>query len=457
MSAEIKNENSEVTEIQNGDVVISTNNDNNETTQEVENNQQDSAVENVSQESNVETQESPVEKPAEPAMSDDEKNKIEEELKSLHASNTPIEVQIKESAIGGFRVIYKNYTLFMPISHVSVRKKPEENELEVLKQNPFEVLIQDIKDLNGSLTFVVSRRKLLEAKVWDTIKVGDELEGRVSSITTFGVFLDLGGIEGLVHISRLAKQRVNKASDFCKKGDILKAVILDIDKENKKISLSHQEFTKSPWEGVEAQFPKDSKHQAKVRRFTTYGAYLELAPGIEGLLRNGEISWTKRFKEPQQILKLNSTVEVIVKDINVAKENMALSIKALIDNPWNDLKDRFPVDSVYFAKVSEVNNNGVVFELNDEVDGFMPKSKIAGGKRNITIPYKVGESVEVKIAEIVPENESLILKPNIEIEQVKEPKTEKMDPKFKKSSKNNGFSLGELLSDAVLTDLNKIG
>ncbi len=479
MSAEMNNENNEVTnEVTNVEVneevtanEVETENVNEVETKESTNeniiNTDDKANSNEvaeiavnnndSVEKNNEVKESEASKPVEPEMSAEDKSKIEEELKGLHSSNSPIEVNIKESAIGGYRVTYKNYTLFLPISHVSVRKKPDNDEVEKLKNEPFEVLIQDIKDLNGSLTFVVSRRKLLESKVWDSINVGDEIEGRITSITTFGVFVDLGGIEGLVHISRLAKFRVNKASDFCKKGDTLKVVVIEIDKENKKISLSHQEFTKSPWEGVEEKYPKDSKHKAKVKRFTPYGAYLELAPGIEGLLRNGEISWTKRFKEPQQVLKIDSEIEVLVKDINTTKENMALSIKALIENPWNDLKERFPVDSVYFAKVSEINQKGVVFEINDEIDGFMPKSKI-GGNRNSPIPYKVGESIEVKIAEIVPENESLILRPNVEIEQTTpNDRPEKIDPKFKKSSKNNGFSLGELLSEAVLTDLNKIG
>lgn len=393
-----------------------------------------------------------------PTLSDEEKSKIEAELKEFNSSNTSFEVEIVDKTIGGYRVSYKNYILFLPISHISVRKNPSEKEIEELSKSPFEVQIQDIKELNGSTTFVVSRKKQLEAKVWDNIKVGDEVEGVVSSTPAFGVFLDLGGFEGLIHISRLAKRRINKSSDFCKKGDKLKALVIELDKENKKISLSRQEFEPSPWDGAEAKFPKDSKQTGTIKRLTNFGAYIELAPGVDGLLRNSEISWTKRFTEPSQILKVGEKIELLVKDVNEKKETLALSLKATIENPWTDLKDRYPVDSVYFAKVSQVNPKGVIFELNDEVDGFMPKSKITQIKRNAPIPYSVGESVEVKIAEIVPENESLILRPNIEEVQVeRRERPEKIDAKFKKSSANSGFSLGDLLSDAVKTDLGNIG
>lgn len=393
-----------------------------------------------------------------PTLSDEEKSKIEAELKEFNSFNSSFEVEIVDKTIGGYRVSYKNYNLFLPISHITVRKSPSEKEVAELSKSPFEVQIQDIKELNDSLTFVVSRKKHLESKVWDNIKVGDEVEGVVSSTPAFGVFLDLGGFEGLIHISRLAKRRINKSSDFCKKGDKLKALVIELDKENKKISLSRQEFEPSPWDGAEAKFPKDTKQIGIIKRVTNFGAYIELATGVDGLLRNSEISWTKRFTEPSQILKVGEKIELLVKDVNETKETLGLSLKATIANPWPDLKERYPVDSVYFAKVSQVNPKGVIFELNDEVDGFMPKSKITQINRNAPIPYSVGESVEVKIAEIVPENESLILRPNIEeVQREERPKHEKIDDKFKKSSKNDGFSLGDLLSDATKSDLSNIG
>jgi len=391
-------------------------------------------------------------------LSDEEKSAIEKELDEFNANGTPFKVEFVDKTIGGFRVAYKSYSMFLPVSHVSVRRSPKKEDLEELEKEAFEVNIQDIKESNDVKTYVVSRKKFLEAKVWDNINVGDELEGTVTSTPAFGVFLDLGGFEGLIHISRLAKRRINKSSDFCKKGDVLKAKVIEVDKENKKISLSHQEFQPSPWDGIEQRIPKGTKVQGIVRRLTNFGAYIELEPGVDGLLRNGEMSWTKRFNEPGEILKVGSKIEVLVKDINEEKENATLSIKAITENPWPTLQERYPIDSVYFAKVTQVNPKGIIFQLNEELDGFMPKSKAVPGKRNAPIPYKVGDSVEVVIAEIVPDQESLILRPNVEIvEEEKPAKQEKIDDKFKKSSKNSGISFGDLLSDAIISDLNKIG
>lgn len=393
------------------------------------------------------------------SLSDEEKSSIEKELDEFNTNGTSFKVEFVDKTIGGFRVAYKSYSMFLPISHVSNKRIPSNEELEEIKNGSFDVNIQDVKSTEDSKTYVVSRKKYLASKVWDSIKVGDEVEGVVTSTPTFGAFIDLGGFEGLVHISKLSRRRINKTTEVCKKGDTLKAKVIEIDKANKKISLSHQEYEPSPWNGVEARIPKGSKKEAIVRRITNFGVYLELEPGVDGLLRNGEISWTKRFKEASDILKTGSKVEVLVKDLNEEKENATLSIKALTENPWLTLKDRYPIDSVYFAKVNQINPKGVVFELNDEVDGFMPKSKISGGKRNAPITYNVGDMVEVVIAEIVPENESLILRPNVEV-VAPEPKAEmreKIDDKFKKTSKNSGFSFGDLLSEAVITDLNKIG
>lgn len=390
-------------------------------------------------------------------LSDEEKAAIEKELDEFNSKGDSFKVDFVDETIGGFRVAYKSYSMFLPVSHVSVRRSPKKEDIENLKSESFEVNIQDVKTMNDNKTYVVSRKKFLESKVWDNIQVGDEVEGTVTSTPAFGVFIDLGGFEGLIHISRLAKRRINKSSDFCKKGDTLKAKVIEVDKENKKISLSHQEYEPSPWNGVEERIEKGSKKEGIVRRVTNFGAYIELEPGVDGLLRNGEVSWTKRFNEVSDIVKVGSKIDVIVKDINEEKENATLSIKALTENPWPTLQERYPIDSVYFGKVTQVNPKGVIFQLNEELDGFMPKSKVVPGKKNAPIPYKVGDSVEVVIAEIVPEQESLILRPNVEIVQEERPaKDVKVDPKFKKSSKNSGFSLGELLSEAALTDLNKM-
>lgn len=392
-------------------------------------------------------------------LSDEEKAAIVEELKSLESSGSSFNVNVLSKTRGGFRVSYKEFPLFLPISHFSLKRSPSDSETEGLENTEIEVKVLEIKDESGIPSIVVTRKAILEAAIWNNLKVGEKVEGTVTSTPAFGAFVDLGGVEGLIHVSRLSKARIEHPKDFVKKGDKIEVLIIDLDKENNKISLSRKELEPSPWEGAEEAFPENSQQKGIVRRLTEFGAYVELKPGVDGLLRNGEISWTKRVSDPSQILKPGDKIDVQIMKISTEKGIASLSMKRLVENPWSVLQERYPINSVYHAKAIDVNQKGAVFALNDEVDGFMPKSKMKPIMKGSKMPFEKGEKVEVVVTEIDPSTESLILAPKLSEEQIKvqeERQASRANQANYKKKGDSTFTFGDMLGEKVFDKLNDL-
>lgn len=354
----------------------------------------------------------------------------------------------------------------MPASHLTLRRNPAEELLQDAIGKNITVVIHEVQeDQNGRKTVIVTRRPLLEGDFWDNINVGDVKEGVVSSIAKFGAFVDLGGYEGLIHISRLSHGRVEDPKDVIKKGETVKTVVVEVDKEKKRIALSRQEFVDSPWKNVENEFQPGTRVEGKIKKIVDFGAYIELKEGVEGLLRTSELSWTKRVKNPGVMFNEGDTITVEVISANEEKQNLALSYKRTLDNPWNELKDKYSVGSETKGIVTQVITQGAVINLNDEVDGFMPRSKMRGIIKDNKIPFKVGDEVEVTISDLVPEQESLIFSPTgVEEQQGGRRQGGGRPPqggapggrKFteSKAEENQGsFSLGDLLADATKENL----
>jgi len=408
----------------------------------------------------IEIQKTPVtkeEKAPEKTISTEEKESITAELKSAQENGTPIDVVVSSKARGGLRVDYKGMSLFLPISHFSLKKLGNDSELDEVIGKTLSVNIHDIKVEETNTSIIVTRKKILDDVIWSKLEKGQTVEGIVTSIPTFGVFLDIGGVEGLVHVSRLSKGRVENTKDFCKKGDKLEVKIISLDRENNKIGLSRRELEPSPWIGAEELFPKDSVQKAKVRRFTDFGTFVELKPGIDGLLRNGEISWTKRISHPSQKLKIGETIDVQIVSVDEKKGTASLSIKRAGENPWKDMAARFPIDSVYFAELIEISPKGLIFALNEDVDGFMPRSKLRPIMRGKDVPYSLGEKVEIMVTEVNAENESMILAPKLDPAIAQRFEDDKKQVvKFKKTKDDGSFSLADLLNKSSLDSLSQI-
>lgn len=389
-------------------------------------------------------------------------------LAAFKESNESFEVYVKARVKGGLRVFYEDVPLFLPVSHFSFRKSPTEQELKETEGTKLRVTVHELQEYEeGRKTAIVSRRQVLIEELWNKLQIGDIVEGCVSSIASFGIFLDLGGVEGLVHVSRLSQYHIDKPDQHFKKGDIVKAVVIELDKEKNRIALSRKELEESPWKNIEEKFPIQSRHTGTIRKLTEFGAYVELRRGIDGLLRTPEISWTKRIKKPSDVFKIGQKIEVEVISISEEKHSIALSYKRTIPNPWLSLVDRFPVGTTITGTVSQVLPQGMIVSISDDVDGFMPRSKMRPLLKGNKIPYHSGDKLEVIIADLIPDQESLILSPKIDESQAVSNSDYEENRKRRQSQQNysgdnkankqaqtqNAVTLVDLLSD---TDKNNL-
>ena len=388
----------------------------------------------------------------------EKENATFEQLKTIKENDESITVNVLSRIRGGLRVVYDDMQLFLPASHFSLKRNPTEDQMLNSVGTDIKVKIHELQeDEHGRKTVIVTRKNILENEFWDNISEGQQVEGIVSSIASFGVFVDLGGVEGLIHISRLSQVHVEDPKDIVKKGQNIKAVVVEANRETNRIALSHKEFEKSPWDDVPTEFPIDSVHKGIVRRLTDFGAYIELKPGVDGLLRTNEISWTKRLKSPSEVFKAGDEVDIKIIAINEDKKTITLSYKRTQPNPWDELKDKYPADKEMEAEVTQIVPQGAIVSVGEEVDGFMPRSKMKHILKGKKIPFQVGEKIQVTVVDIVPEEESLIFAPVVDEEMIQQAREEnRRKPRQrsdrpmsspKPSSSDTAFTLGDLLSD----------
>lgn len=334
------------------------------------------------------------------------------ELEQIKANDGTIVVNVSEKVKGGYRVVYKNVKLFLPTSHFTLKRIPDNVENDDAIGKDFTVhIIEAKKDEQNRTTLVVSRKRLLEEEFYALIKPGDTVNGTVSSVSTFGVFVDLsGGIEGLIHISRLTQHRVEDASTLYKRGDKIEAKVISIDREKNRISLSRREFEPSPWEGLAEKFPVGLRTTGKVKRLAEFGAYVALAPGIEGLLRNSELSWGRRIGHPSEILTVGQDIMVQVLSTDEAKKRLALGYKQTQPNPWISVTEKFPIGTEVTVTLSQSTPRGLVVRVNEDLEGFMPRGRMGGfvNKISALVP---GDSIESVVIDINGESETFILAP----------------------------------------------
>ncbi len=394
-------------------------------------------------------------------------NAIFEKLKAIKESNSTITVNVAERIRGGLRVFHQDVPMFLPASQISSKRSPSEDELKELIGKDIDVHVHELQeDTTKRKTVIVSRKQLLENDFWKNLKVGQTVEGPVSSIASFGIFIDLGGYEGLIHVSRLSQSHVENPKEYAKKGDMLKAKVVAFDEEKKRISLSTKELEDSPWIDINSKLAVNAKVKGIVRRLTDFGAYIEIMKGIDGLLRTNEISWTKRVTNPAEAVKIGDEIEVLILQINEEKRALTLSLKRLSENPWTAYADKYTPDSIHNGNVKEIVNHGMVVNINDEIDGFMPRSRMKGYLKGNKIPFNPGDPFEIKVLSIDTAKESLIVAPAVEItvEETSErperaprkksdrddrhPRRSRDEEKYKEMPSNDGaFSFGDMLSD----------
>jgi small subunit ribosomal protein S1 len=333
-------------------------------------------------------------------------------LESAFAEKRTIAGTVIEMVKGGFRVDV-GVRAFMPASRSGVR---EMADMPSLVGQPIECRITKLD--TASEDVVVDRRVVLEereraarAEAFQRLQEGDVVRGRVRSVMEFGAFVDLGGMDGLLHVSDMTWTRGVKPSDVVKTGDQVDVKILKINRDTRKIALGLKQLAPDPWSAAAEKYPQGSRVRGKVARVTDFGAFVELEPGIEGLIHVSEMSWTKRTVRPADVVKVGESVEVVVLGVNLADKRIALGLKQALGDPWEEALTKYPVGSVVEAPVISLAKFGAFVDLGNGIEGMIHIGDITNEKRlnHPNEALKAGEVVKAQVLEADKERRRLRL------------------------------------------------
>jgi small subunit ribosomal protein S1 len=334
-------------------------------------------------------------------------------LEELYNKNERVEGVIFNQVKGGFTVDLEGAVAFLPRSQVDIRPIRDIGPLMNVPQ-PFQILKMDKRRGN----IVVSRRAILEesraeqrSEIVQQLEEGQVVDGVVKNITDYGAFVDLGGIDGLLHVTDIAWRRVNHPSEVLSIGETIKVQIIRINHESHRISLGMKQLQADPWDGIEAKYPVGAKFTGRVTNITDYGAFVELEPGIEGLIHVSEMSWTKKNVHPGKIVSTSQEVEVMVLEVDPDKRRISLGLKQTLANPWETFADRFPVGSTIEGEVKNKTEFGLFIGLEGDVDGMVHLSDLDWQKpgEQALEEYNRGDMVKAKVLDVDVEKERISL------------------------------------------------
>lgn len=332
------------------------------------------------------------------------------ELEGIRDQKARFEVTIMERVKGGLRGEYKSMRVFLPASHFLVKKHVSDDELNAAVGKTFTVVVHELQsDETGYKSAVVSRRGVLVEESWKDLTPDSVHEGTITSIMPFGVFVNIGGVEGLVHVSQLSRTRLEKPEDAFKRGETLKVKVLSADREKGKLSLSHREFEPSPWANIESTYTVGQRVKGVVQRITDFGAFVSVAPRVEGLLRVTDLSWTQRVKHPSDVVSVGQELELEVLEVSAERRRLSLGFKQTQENPWLTLSERLPVGSNVEGVVQSSGVQGLVVRVLDSFDGFIPRSKMLNAGPGKKVSVAAGETIPCVVVDAVPATSSLIL------------------------------------------------
>ena len=320
---------------------------------------------------------------------------------------------VKAAVRGGLIVQVDDVEAFLPGSQIEVTPV---KDLEPYVGQTFDFKV--IKISNERRNLIISRRELIEgtlaekrAELLASLQKGEIRKGRVKNITDFGAFIDLDGIDGLLHITDMSWGRVKHPSEILKVGQELDVMVLDVDRDRERISLGLKQTTENPWNTIQEQFPVGARVSGKVVNLAAYGAFVEIAPGIEGLVHISEFSWTKRVARASDMLAVGDEVQVVVLSVDVENQKIALGIRQTQDNPWDTVQERFPVGSKVKGKVRNFTAYGAFVELEEGIDGMIHVSDMSW-TRKINHPSEClqkGQEVEAVVLDVNPKEQRISL------------------------------------------------
>jgi small subunit ribosomal protein S1 len=314
---------------------------------------------------------------------------------------------------GGFIVDLAGAVAFLPGSQVDIRPVRDITPLMNTPQ-PFQILKMDRARNN----IVVSRRAVLEetraearSELIASLKEGQILEGVVKNITDYGAFVDLGGVDGLLHVTDISWRRINHPSEALQIGESVRVQVIRFNPETQRISLGMKQLEADPWEGVDLKYPSGAKFKGRVTNITDYGAFIELEPGVEGLVHVSEMSWTKKNVHPGKIVSTSQEVEVVVLDVDKDKRRISLGLKQCLPNPWEEFLERFPVGAMVEGEVKNITEFGLFLGLPGDIDGMVHLSDLSWTQTGdeAIAEYKRGDTVRAKVLDVDLDKERISL------------------------------------------------
>jgi small subunit ribosomal protein S1 len=334
-------------------------------------------------------------------------------LEKAYADEERVDGAIFGRVKGGFTVDLGGAVAFLPGSQVDVRPVRDAGPLMGLKQ-AFQILKMDRRRGN----IVVSRRAILEesraeqrAEVIGKLAEGDSVDGVVKNITEYGAFVDLGGVDGLLHVTDMAWRRVNHPSEILAIGETVKVQVVKINKETHRISLGMKQLMDDPWDIVSVKYPLASQHKGRVTNITDYGAFVELEAGVEGLVHVSEMSWTKKNVHPGKIVSTSQEVDVMVLEIDGVKRRVSLGLKQTQRNPWEVFAEENPEGSQVEGEVKNITEFGLFIGLAGDIDGMVHLSDLTweGRGEDVISDYRKGDMVQAVVSEVDVEKERISL------------------------------------------------
>ncbi len=376
------------------------------------------------------------------------------ELETAQKDGTLINGIIFGKVKGGFAVDLNGAIAFLPGSQVDIRPIRDITPLMNITQ-PFKLLKMDKQRSN----IVVSRRAVLEetraearTEIVSQLEENQVMEGMVKNITDYGAFIDLGGVDGLLHVTDISWRRINHPGDVLKVGDSVKVVIIRFNKETQRISLGMKQLEEDPWKGKEDLFQIGSKLKGTITSITDYGAFVELQGNVEGLIYVTEMSWIKKNVHPSKIVEVGQEVDVVILEVDSTKRRISLGLKQCTENPWKEFLDKHPIGSVIEGSIKNITEFGLFVGVTDMLDGMIHLSDLAWDSNtdDLIKQFSKGMNIQVKVLDVDPEKERI----SLGIKQLTENKFDKADQNFKKGDSVTGTvsMIGDKFIEVSLED-----
>ena len=336
-----------------------------------------------------------------------------------------------KSVVKGGLMVNIGVEAFLPASQIDIVPP---KDLQQFVGNTYDFKIVKINDDRRNV--VLSRRELIEQersekrqKFLEGVNVGDKVKGTVKNLTDFGAFIDLDGMDGLLHITDMTWGRLGHPSELVKVGQPLEVVVLDINKEKERVSLGLKQTQKNPWDQIEERFPAGQKVKGKITNLVPYGAFVELEEGVEGLIHVSELSWTKRIMRPSDVLTQGQEVEAVVLGVNKEEQKISLGLRQLEPNPWDEIEKKFTIGSRVKGKIRNMTAYGAFVELDEGIDGMIHVSDLSW-TRKVNHPsevFKKGDEVEAEVIDIDKTNQRI----SLGIKQLSDDPWKNIDQKYK--------------------------